>query len=301
MIGIKLPATSANLGAGFDTLGVALSRYNYVWMEPATGIEVLSKDGTVIPTGEDNLVYRAVARVYQLCGKPLDGLKIIQENNIPMARGMGSSSACIAAGIIGANELLGRPLTQVDLVDLAWAIEGHPDNTTPAILGGLTVSVVEDGRVYTAREQVSDRFCFVLLVPDFELKTERSRAALPEQYLRQDAVFNLSRSALMVTALVQGNAENLRVAVQDRLHQPFRAELIPHCKEIFEITYRHGSLGTYISGAGPCVMAIVERENTAYDNGVLREMAQHGITGWKAERLLPDSVGAALLTEEEGR
>ena len=222
-------------------------------------------------------------------------LKIIQENNIPMARGMGSSSACIAAGITAANELLNKPFCMEDLLNFACEIEGHPDNTTPALLGGLTVSAVDNGKVYSAAMQVAEKFRFALLIPDFQLKTERSRAALPEKYSKQDAVYNLSRSALMAASLTGGKAENIRVAVQDKLHQPFRADLIPHCDEIFELTYQNGSLGTYISGAGPCIMSIIESANAAYDSNVIKQLQTKGITGWHLQILECDKAGTVIL------
>ena len=259
MISIKVPATSANLGSGFDSLGVALNWYNYVWMEESDRIEISSKDNVAIPKGKDNLVYQAAEFVYNAYGKKMPGLKIIQENNIPMARGMGSSSACIVAGITGANELLGRPFDQDTLINFACKIEGHPDNTTPAILGGLTVSAMDAGRVYSVGTQVSDKFRFALLIPDFQLKTEQSRATLPMQYSKQDAVYNLSRSALMVAS------------------------------------YQNGSLGTYISGAGPCIMSIIESGNTAYYNRMIKQLEEHGIIGWKLEVLETDREGTKVL------
>lgn len=295
MISIKVPATSANLGSGFDSLGVALNWYNYVWMEESDRIEISSKDNVAIPKGKDNLVYQAAEFVYNAYGKKMPGLKIIQENNIPMARGMGSSSACIVAGITGANELLGRPFDQDTLINFACKIEGHPDNTTPAILGGLTVSAMDAGRVYSVGTQVSDKFRFALLIPDFQLKTEQSRATLPMQYSKQDAVYNLSRSALMVASLSCGKAENLRIAVQDKLHQPFRVDLIENCAQIFELTYQNGSLGTYISGAGPCIMSIIESGNTAYYNRMIKQLEEHGIVGWKLEVLETDREGTKVL------
>ena len=210
-----------------------------------------------------------------------------------MARGMGSSSACIVAGITGANELLGRPFDQDTLINFACKIEGHPDNTTPAVLGGLTVSAMDAGRVYSVGTQVSDKFA--LLIPDFQLKTEQSRATLPMQYSKQDAVYNLSRSALMVASLSCGKAENLRIAVQDKLHQPFRVDLIENCAQIFELTYQNGSLGTYISGAGPCIMSIIESGNTAYYNRMIKQLEEHGIIGWKLEVLETDREGTKVL------
>ncbi len=295
MIRIKIPATSANLGSGFDSLGVALNWYNYVWIEESDRLEIFAKDGMDIPMGKDNLVYQAAEFVYNACGKKIPGLKIIQENNIPMARGMGSSSACIVAGVTGANELLGRPFDRDTLINFACKIEGHPDNTTPAVLGGLTVSAMDGGRVYSVGTQVSEKFRFALLIPNFQLKTERARAALPMQYSKQDAVYNLSRSALMVASLAGGKAENLRVAVQDKLHQPFRADLIDNCAEIFALTYQNGSLGTYISGAGPCIMSIIESGNTAYYGRMVKQLEERGIAGWRLEVLESDREGTQVL------
>lgn len=147
MIKIQIPATSANLGAGFDALGLALTYYNYVEMEESDRIEISSSDDINIPTDENNLIYISAKDLFNICGKNLKGLKIRQTNNIPMARGLGSSSACIVAGIVGANMLLGNPLSTDDLVDLAAQIEGHPDNTAPALLGGI-VTAVFDGKKF---------------------------------------------------------------------------------------------------------------------------------------------------------
>ncbi len=295
MIGIQVPATSANLGSGFDSLGVALNWYNRVWMEESDYMEISSIDGMAIPMGEDNLVYQAARVIYQACNKSVPPMRIVQENNIPMARGIGSSSACIVAGIMGANQLLGKPFRQDELITFACEMEGHPDNTTPAFLGGLTIAAMDEDRVFSVNIQVSDEFRFALLIPPFQLKTERSRAALPAQYSKQDAVYNLSRSALMVASLSSGKAENIKIAVQDKLHQPFRTDLIERCAEIFDMTYQNGALGTYISGAGPCIMSIIERNNTAYYNGMLTQLHKQGMVGWKLKVLETDREGAQIL------
>ena len=178
MIRVQVPATSANLGSGFDSLGIALSMHNRVWMEESDVVDISSRDSTVIPTDEHNLIYWAAKRLYEQCGRKLPGLRLVQENNIPMARGLGSSSACIVAGILGANRLLGTPFSQKDLVNFAAKIEGHPDNTTPAIEGGLVASAIEGERVYSVSVPVSDKIRFAVFIPPFELKTEKARAVL---------------------------------------------------------------------------------------------------------------------------
>lgn len=298
MIRIQVPATSANLGSGFDSLGIALTLYNQVWMEESDTINISSKDNIKIPTDENNLIYWAAKLLYEQCGRKLPGLKIIQQNDIPMARGLGSSSACIVSGILGANRLLGNPLSQQDLINLAAKIEGHPDNTTPAILGGLVASAMEGERVYSVSVPVSEKICFALFIPPFELKTEKARSVLPQEYSRSDAVYNLSRSALMTATLFSGKTENLRVAVQDKLHQPYRCGLIQNYDQVFRLSYELGSLGTYVSGAGPTIIAMLDADHTEnfvqYANSHLEEK---GITGWKVEIRNANSNGAEIVIE----
>ena len=192
MIRIDVPATSANLGSGFDSLGIALTMQNRVWMEESDTLEIRCTDGVKVPTDESNLIFWAAQHLYEICGKKLPGLKIIQENNIPMARGLGSSSACIVAGILGANRFMGNPLSHSDLINLAAQIEGHPDNTSPALSGGLVASAMEGKRVYSVSVPVSEKIRFAVMIPPFELKTEEARAALPKTYSREDAVYNES-------------------------------------------------------------------------------------------------------------
>ena len=170
MIKIQIPATSANLGAGFDALGLALNYYNYVNIEEADGIFIESLDGTDIPKDETNLVYDTAKTLFDICGKPLNGLKIQQLNNIPMARGLGSSSACIIAGLVGANQLLGEPMGLDDLVNLSAQIEGHPDNTAPALLGGIVTAVFDGKCVHWVKQEVYTTLKFVVVIPLFPLQ-----------------------------------------------------------------------------------------------------------------------------------
>ncbi|MCI2036173.1 MAG: homoserine kinase [Oscillospiraceae bacterium] len=298
MIRIQVPATSANLGSGFDSLGIALNLYNQIWMEEYDSVDISSKDDVEIPKDKSNLIYWAAEQLYSRCGRKLPGLKIVQLNNIPIARGLGSSSACIVAGISGANRLLGSPLNRQGLIDLAAEIEGHPDNTTPAIEGGLAASAIEAGRVYSVSVPVSEKIRFVLFIPPFELKTEKARSVLPKQYSREDAVYNLSRSALMTASLFSGRLENLRVAVQDRIHQPYRASLIDHLDDVFRMSYELGSLGTYVSGAGPTIISLVAANHAdAFSARALVRLKEKDIVGWKIETLATDPDGARIFTE----
>ena len=295
MIKIQIPATSANLGAGFDALGLALTYYNHVEMEESDRVEISSADGIPVPTDESNLIYVSAKDLYEVCGKKLSGLKLVQTNNIPMARGLGSSSACIVAGLVGANTLLGSPLTTDDLVDLAAQIEGHPDNTAPALLGGIVTAVFDGRKVHWVKQEVFTKLKFVAMIPDFELKTEQARACLPKEVSHKDAVYNLSRAALFSASLLTGKFENLRTAVHDRLHQPYRMELIPQCREVFDIAYTHGAYAAYISGAGPTAMAIVD-ENNEYFAGKMRfSLENAGLSGWQVKELRIDNEGTKLI------
>lgn len=298
MIRIDIPATSANLGSGFDSLGIALTMKNRVWMEESDTLEISCTDGIEVPKDSSNLIFWAASHLYEMCGKKLPGLKIIQENNIPMARGLGSSSACIVAGIMGANRFMGNPFSHSDLINLAAKIEGHPDNTSPALSGGLVASAMEGERVYSVSVPVSEKIRFALLIPPFELKTEKARGVLPKEYSREDAVYNLSRSGLMTASLFSGKLENLRVAVQDRIHQPYRSGLIENYDNVFRMSYELGSLGTYVSGAGPTIIAMIDSENAAqFGKNCLSHLEEKGISGWRVEILKADQQGAQIIIE----
>ncbi len=298
MIRIDVPATSANLGSGFDSLGIALTMKNRVWVEEYDGLDISCTDGLDVPKDESNLIFWAASHLYDICGKKLPGLKIIQENNIPMARGLGSSSACIVAGILAANRFMGNPLSHTDLINLAAKIEGHPDNTSPALSGGLVASAMEGERVYSVSVPVSDKIRFAVMIPPFELKTEKARAALPKEYSREDAVYNLSRSGLMTASLFSGELHNLRVAVQDRIHHPYRSGLIENYDNVFRMSYELGSLGTYVSGAGPTIIAMIETENAgAFGKSCISHLEDKGITGWRVEILQADQEGAKVVIE----
>lgn len=290
---IKVPATSANIGSGFDALGIALTMYNEIYIEESDVLDIASLDNVEIPTTAENLIFRSACRLYRECGKSEPkGMKILQTNVVPMARGLGSSSTCVAAGLLGANELLGNPVSRDELVNIACSIEGHPDNTTPALLGGLTSAAVENGRVYAVTLQVADKFRFAAFIPDFELKTSVARGVLPEKVSRADAVYNLSRSALMAGSLATGNVENLHIAVQDKLHQPYRLGLIPGANDIFDLSYEFGSLATYISGAGPTIMSIISCGDDNFERVISEQLMKRGLQNWHVVILDVDSQGA---------
>ena len=253
MVTVTVPATSANVGAGFDSLGLAVSMHNVFTFEESDRIQISSVDGTHVPAGSNNLVYRSARVVYDQLGIPLKGLRITQRNDIPMARGLGSSSACIVAGIMGANALLGDKLTERQMLTLATAM-----------LGGFVTSVIDEGQVYSVKKDIDPELAFAAFVPDFRLLTSKARAALPAMVSHKDAVYNLSRAALATAAFCEGNYALLGVATKDVLHQKYRLPLIEGGDDVFELAQDLGAQAVYISGAGPTIMAVVHKDDTEF-------------------------------------
>lgn len=298
-IKVSVPATSANVGSGFDALGLAVTLYNTATFEESDTLDISAADGTRIPRGESNLVYRSAKTLFDRVGKKMPPLRIVQTNPIPMARGLGSSSACIIAGLLGANRMLGDVLDKQELLTLATAIEGHPDNVAPALLGGLTSSVFEGGQVYSVKRDVDQSLCFAAFVPDYKLLTEAARAALPKTVPHKDAVYNLSRAALLPAAFCEGRHDLLAIATEDRLHQPYRLPLMPGAAEVFAIARECGAKAVYVSGAGSTVMAVAERADAErFYAGAERALERlEGLDGCEAFTLLrldADNTGATV-------
>lgn len=297
MITVKVPATSANLGAGFDSCGLALGLYNTASMEEADGVWISSADGSAVPTDESNLIYRTAAHLYEVCGKKLPGLKLVQTNAIPMARGLGSSSACIAAGLLGANHLLGRPLTRDEILTMATELEGHPDNVAPALLGGFVVSAFDEGKVWSLRRDVAASITFTAFIPSFELLTEKARAALPATVAHKDAVYNLSRAALLAVAFCEERYDFLPVATKDCLHQPYRMPLIPGGEAVCALAKKLGALGVFISGAGPTILAVTKSEDAdAFASAAVWALADDpALRAFTVHSYPADNAGARVI------
>ena len=294
-IKVSVPATSANIGSGFDALGLAVTLYNTVTFEESEVLDISSADGTRIPRGESNLVYRSAKGLFEKVGKQIPPLKITQTNPIPMARGLGSSSACIIAGLLGANRMLGDVLNTQELLTLATAIEGHPDNVAPAMLGGFVTSVIDEGQVYSVKKDIDPELAFAAFVPDFRLLTSKARAALPAMVSHKDAVYNLSRAALATAAFCEGNYALLGVATKDVLHQKYRLPLIEGGDDIFELAQDLGAQAVYISGAGPTIMAVVHKDDTEFFTRAEAALAADGpLHHFTVHRLLADNVGAVV-------
>ena len=287
-IKVSVPATSANVGSGFDALGLAVTLYNTVTFEDSEVLEISASDGTRIPRGESNLVYRSAKGLFEKVGKQIPPLKITQTNPIPMARGLGSSSACIIAGLLGANRMLGDVLNTQELLTLATAL-----------LGGLTSSVFEDGKVYSVKRNVDESLCFAAIVPDYKLLTEAARAALPKEVSHKDAVYNLSRAALVPAAFCEGRHDLLAIATEDKLHQQYRMPLMPGSREVFDMARLCGAKAVYVSGAGSTVMAVAEKAEAEKFYSKLEKGLEllEGLDGCEAFTLLQldaDNTGATV-------
>lgn len=292
MIKVRVPATSANIGPGFDTLGLALDLYNtYIFEEIPLGLEIRGCEEKY--KNINNLVYTSMIKTFDHIGYKFKGIRIHMDSNIPVSRGLGSSAACILGGVMGANELAGGPLSKEEILKIATDIEGHPDNIAPALFGGLIVSVMEDNQVLYNPVDVAKGIKFVLLIPDFILSTSEARGVLPSEVSYKDAVYNVSRVSLLLSALSNGRFDLLKYATKDSLHQPYRGNLIPHFDEIIKTCDELGALGVYLSGAGPTIMAIIENE----DNGFIRKIQDYldsANLSWQVKELNLDLKGAII-------
>lgn len=293
---VKVPATTANLGCGFDILGLALQLYNTftltVTSEP--GWHVSLPPGMALATDHTNLVFRAARRLCEHVGIVPPNLRLMLDIHIPLARGLGSSSSAIIGGLVAANHLTGNTLNREALLALAIDIEGHPDNVTPALMGGLTLSYTVDTQYQHVALPCPPELAVVVAIPDFELPTAQARAVLPAQVSRADAVFNSSRTALLVYALHHQRYDLLATAMDDRLHQPYRASLIPGMSEAITAGYAAKALGVALSGAGPTLMAFALEQADTVATALQDAFAPHGIT-CRTRVLRADTTGAVVV------
>ena len=277
---LRIPATSANLGPGFDCLALALDFYNTLTVEPSEhfAIEITGEGESRLSRGVGNQVYRAMAAVYERLRRPLPSLKLVCHNEVPLARGLGSSGTAVVGGLLAANLLCGSPLTLHELLIMADAMEGYPDNAAACLFGGCQIVLPSDtGGFLTASVPVPPSLQVALLIPEFEIATTRARAVLAAQVSRADAVFNLGRVALLVTAFATGDLASLRQAMQDRLHQPARRPLFPAMDAIFLAALDAGALGACLSGSGPTVLAFARDDAPTIAEAMAQAAAQSGL------------------------
>jgi homoserine kinase len=256
----RVPAGTSNLGAGFDALGLALEKYLRVRIELTNKSEIIALgiDAAEIPTTPDNLILRVAQRVAVQRNHELPPFRLTIANEIPLARGLGSSAAAIIAGITCYELTTQDRLSEAEIFKYAFEFESHPDNLSPALRGGLVAACQgADSEVFIANLKVASGVKCVVVIPEFEVSTEKARAVLPQTYSRKDAVYNIQRSALIVGALTTGNWPLLREAMNDRIHQPYRASLIPGFEELLALRVS-GMYGLALSGAGPTIFALAE-------------------------------------------
>jgi homoserine kinase len=279
-VSVKVPATTANMGPGFDCLGMALDIWNTVHVaEGPSGFVIRGEGEDELPRGRSNLVYRCFRLPFRESGRRAPGVTITCENDIPLERGLGSSSAAAVAGLVAGNELCGRPLGLTDLLELATGAEGHPDNVAAALLGGCQIVVRDGSRLVTSAVPLPAELRVVVFVPDAPMPTRQARSLLPAEVTRQDAVYNIGRVALLVRALATGDLDYLSVATEDRLHQPARQAIFPAMNIIFNAARGAGALGVFLSGAGSSVLALTRGREMTIGYEMADAAAKSGVGG----------------------
>lgn len=302
VVTVRTPASAANLGPGFDCMGAALTLYNEFRFSPlpdegSLDIDIKGIDVAHLTTEADNLAYQSFKRLYDRLGKKPPGVKIEIDMEIPLTRGLGSSATAIVAGLMAANHWAGNPLSQTEVMELAIALEGFPDNVVPALLGGCHLATQDESGWLICDIPWHERIIPVVAIPNFELSTADARKILPSGYDRQDAIFNISHLGLLVRGLETGNAEWLKRGMEDRIHQPYRKTLIPGYDEVKEAAINAGALGVAISGAGPTLIAFVQADRgTDVGTAMVESWKTHGIHV-DALSLMLDRKGTTL---EEG-
>ncbi|OAB38947.1 homoserine kinase [Paenibacillus macquariensis subsp. defensor] len=295
---VKVPASTANLGPGFDTLGMALSLYSWIGMKESehTQFHLYGDQMNGLTADKSNLVYQVAQLVFDEAGVCVPEIEISMYSDIPLTRGLGSSASAIVGGMVAANALIGSPLSKDKLFDMATKLEGHPDNVGASLFGGIITAIWDGIHADYIRMEPHTNLEVLVVIPEFQLSTSDARKVLPDQISREDAVYNISRSSLLVAALSQGRFDLIGRAMSDRLHQPYRASLVPGMSRILEEAPNRGALGVALSGAGPTLLALVDRGNLRkrdLETYLLDTMKEYGIQA-SARWLDPSSDGVII-------
>src|SRR5512133_1793378 len=283
-ITVRVPATSANLGPGFDSLGLALDLWNEAEFIPTNDKKIsLTVDGEGrdrLPTGASNAIVDAALQVYNLAGKPYHGMQIHCINRVPLGSGLGSSSAALLTGMLGANAMIGEPFSREEILKLAIETEGHPDNVAPAMLGGLVASIIHESHVVSLRLTLTGQHTpihITVVFPDFDFPTKQARLILPKQIDRKDAIYNISRAVIVTEAFRLGDLDMLKEAMTDKLHQPYRIPLIPGAQAAMEAMKQAGASAVALSGAGPSLIAFSPQREPAIGKAGQQAFAEAGL------------------------
>jgi homoserine kinase len=294
---VKVPASTANLGPGFDAIGMAFQLYTTISLEVSdeTIIRLHGPNLSGIPADKSNLVYTIAARVFEKAGFAVPELIMDIDSEIPLTRGLGSSASAIVGALVAANELAGRPFTMDELYHMATKEEGHPDNVGASFFGGIVVALMEQDRVPYVRLPVPEHLEAITVIPHFMLSTEKARGVLPSMYSRQDVVYTSSHTGVLVGALATGNLSLLQSAMQDVLHQPYRVPLVPGLDKILSEAHAYGALGAALSGAGPTIIALVDKrmDTDSLEAFMVGTLAEHDIA-CTVMRLVPDETGVQV-------
>ena len=298
IVTVKVPATTSNLGPGFDCLGMALGIWNTARFEVGgTGFEIRGEGAGELTDDASNLVHESFRVPFDETGRDVPQVGIVCENEVPLARGLGSSSTAVVAGLIAGNEVCGKPFSIRELLEFAYAKEGHPDNATPALLGGFQVVVRHGDRLATSAVPIPDDLRAVIFVPNVPMPTAEARSVLPTEVSMADAVFNMGRIALLVSAFSSGDYANLVVATEDRLHQPARQTIFPPMKNIFRAAIGAGALGVFLSGAGSSVLALAREREMSIGYEMAEAASKSGVDG-SLKITRPTSLGAHVVEND---
>jgi homoserine kinase len=292
VVSVRIPGSTSNLGSGFDTLGLALQVYNRVRVSSAgaKGVRLVACDPSGDWTRAQEMVRETVRLFFKILGQPSPGLEVELGGEVPIGRGLGASATARVGVLVALNELAKARLDRAQLLDLATRLEGHPDNASPALYGGFTVSGPIGDGIRCVRFPVKTRAAFVTLIPSFQIQTEAARQLMPGNYSKRDAAHSLNRAALITAAFAKGDLSLLQGVFDDRFHQPYREQLIPALSRVLRAGEKAGAIGGWLSGSGSAVICLA-RENTDEVGAAMRRQ----LPGSEVRLLSADDIGATLV------
>lgn len=303
-ISVQVPASTTNLGPGFDCLGLALKLYNVIEIEEIKEdkviIEIEGEGKDEIPRNEKNIIFPAIKLVFNKAGEKFSYVRIREINHIPPGKGLGSSAATRLGGIVSASNFLRINLSQEEILNLATQLEGHPDNAAASLLGGLVMVIPEKESFHGIKINLPHKFKVVVALPEIKVSTEKARGILPQNFSLKDIVFNLSRMGALIYSLTKGEWKYLPLATEDKLHQPYREILIPGMKEVIGNALKSGAKGAFLSGAGSGIVALIEDEEKKIGESMQKALLKKGIKS-KIMTLEIDKRGLRIIRDEANK
>lgn len=276
-IKLKVPATTANVGSGFDVMGIALNLYNFIEIKESNKTTINFDKNIKVSSGKNNLIYKSIERIFNEQNLKTPDFEINVSINIPTSRGLGSSSSAIIGGLVAANYFCGQKFSKNEILNFANDIEGHPDNVAPCLLGGIVSSVVENKKVFSCNINTDLDLSFVVIIPEFELPTSESRKVLPKTINFSDAIFNMSRLSFLINGFYKNDLKMIEIGLKDRLHEQYRGKLIKGFDEIKNIALENGAIGSVLSGAGPTILAVCKNNPDEIGNFMKSKWMELGV------------------------